>query len=98
MQPVAEMNVIPYAILALWVGWVPMAESVALQETSITAPASRQLEEKGFDYFYSLEYDQAIAAFQKLRDAEPDNPTWRNHLASAYFYKQLHVAGVLQGE
>lgn len=94
----AEMKIFSYAVLALWIGWALIVESASRQQDPIAAPASRQLEDKGFEHFYSLEYDQAIATFQKLRDAEPNNSNWQNHLASAYIYKQLHLAGVLQGD
>ncbi len=68
------------------------------QETTIRAPASQEIENQGLDSFYSLEYDRAIELFQKLRESEPGNAAFSNHLAAAYFYKQLLVAGVLQGD
>ncbi|MBI4465086.1 MAG: DUF3808 domain-containing protein [Acidobacteria bacterium] len=58
----------------------------------------QQLAQQGLEHFYNLEYDPAIALFERLRKAEPDDPTWYNHLAMAYFYKQLYVAGALQGD
>ena len=64
-------------------------------------PASEndlELQKKGVDHFYNLEYDQAIAAFEKLRDADPDNPSRQNDVAMAYFYKQLYMVGALQGD
>ena len=87
------MKALSFAIVALWIGWSPLFGSVSLLEAPLTPEASRQLEDKGFEHFYSLEYDQAIATFQKLRDADPNNANWQNHLASAYLYKQLQVAG-----
>ena len=54
--------------------------------------------QKGLEHFYNLEYDDAIAIFEKLRHAEPNNPAWHNHLAMTYFYKALYVAGELQGD
>ena len=75
-----------------------LAAAQVSPDFSISASSSRQLEEQGFDHFYSLEYDQAIQIFEKLRDSEPDNPAWYNDLASAYFYRKLHRAGALQGD
>lgn len=75
------------------------AGAVALPAAAL--PASEddlELLKKGVDHFYNLEYDQAIAAFEKLRDADPDNPSRQNDVATAYFYKQLYMAGVLQGD
>ena len=59
------------------------AGAVALPAAAL--PASDEgLEQykKGVDHFYSLEYDQAIAAFEKLRDADPDNPSRQNDVAT----------------
>ncbi len=75
------------------------AGAVALPAAAL--PASEddlELQKKAVNHFYSLEYDQAIAAFEKLRDADPDNPARQNDVATAYFYKQLYMAGVLQGD
>lgn len=83
----------------IWGGLVvPASSAQTSPDVSISATASRQLEERGFDGFYSLEYDQAIAIFEKLRDSEPDNPAWYNDLAAAYFYRKLHTVGALQGD
>ena len=71
--------------------------SLFLFATSLQATFTAE-EEKGFDHFYNLEYDQSIAVFEHLRDAEPDNPLHHSYVAMSYFYKQLHVAGVLQGD
>lgn len=96
------MKAVAFAALAAWMSGASLARAVPLQDSSqdlsVSAPASRQLEDTGFEHFYSLEYDEAIATFQKLRDAEPDNPAWRNDLAAAYFYRQLLIAGVMQGD
>lgn len=83
----------------IWGGLtVAVSPGQTSSDVSISAPASRQLEERGFDHFYSLEYDQAIAIFEKLRDSEPENPLWYNDLTAAYFYRKLHTVGSLQGD
>jgi tetratricopeptide (TPR) repeat protein len=61
------------------------------------AVASRLLAE-GLDHFYNLEYDQAIPIFERLRADDPRNPNWQNHAALGYFYKQLYIAGALEGD
>jgi TolA-binding protein len=48
--------------------------------TASAAPASDALTKSGFEHFYSLEYDQAIQDFQKVVDANPDDPKALNHL------------------
>jgi tetratricopeptide (TPR) repeat protein len=44
----------------------------------------------GFEHFYSLEYDQAIQAFQKALEARPDEPKAINHLLEARLFQQLY--------
>ena len=96
------MRVLAYGMLAAWMlsatvgGAAPPQGSS--QDLAIGASASRELEDKGFDHFYNLEYDSAIAAFQKLRDSDPDNPSWRNDLAVSYFYREILNAGVMEGD
>ena len=67
-------------------------------EVSISAPAAELLEQRGFDHFYNLEYDHAVAVFEELRGMEPDNPGVYNDLASAYLYRKLQSAGALHGD
>ncbi|MBI3896520.1 MAG: tetratricopeptide repeat protein [Acidobacteria bacterium] len=55
-------------------------------------------EEQAFDHFYNLEYDQAIVLFERLRDADRNNPLHHNRVAMAYLYKQLYIAGALHGD
>jgi tetratricopeptide (TPR) repeat protein len=69
----------------------PAAAALSPQET-------QRLLQEGLDRFYNLEYDSAIADFQRLRADNPRNPDWQNQLAMAYLYKQLYVAGALEGD
>ncbi|MBX5496230.1 MAG: tetratricopeptide repeat protein, partial [Bryobacteraceae bacterium] len=38
---------------------------------------------KGFDHFYNLEYDEAIAEFSKALADDPKDANRHNHLAQA---------------
>src|SRR3954468_21848499 len=89
------MNVWSCSVFAVWFACVPF---ILAEEATNTARPSNPLEAEGLDAFYNLEYDKAIAVFHELRDTMPNDPTWQNHLASAYFYKQMLVAGMLQGD
>ncbi|MGH9666023.1 MAG: tetratricopeptide repeat protein [Bryobacteraceae bacterium] len=60
-------------------------------------PAS-SLEAEGFDHFYNLEYDQAIADFDKQIAAEPQNPNAYNHLAQAILYREMLRSGALESQ
>ena len=59
---------------------------------SIANPTAVEL---GFDHFYNLEHDQAIAEFQKLASAQPQDPFLENYLALALLYRELYRGGVL---
>lgn len=52
----------------------------------------------GFDHFYNLEYDQAIAEFRRLVAAEPNNPAFYNHLAQSVLYREMLHGGALESE
>ena len=86
------------ALALLLTGWAQCARAAAPPASLPASDADLEQYKKGTDHFYNLEYDQAIAAFEKLRDADPDNPSRQNNVATAYFYKQLYLAGVLQGD
>lgn len=52
----------------------------------------------GFDHFYSLEYEPAIAIFEKEVAARPNDPAGYNHLAQAILYREMDRAGALESE
>jgi len=53
---------------------------------------------KGFDSFYSLEYDKSIREFEAALQAHPDDPFAVNHLLSAVIFKELYRIGALDTE
>ena len=52
----------------------------------------------GFDHFYNLEYDQAIADFTGETAARPQDPAAWNHLAQAILYRAMLHEGALDSE
>ena len=50
----------------------------------------------GHDHYFNLEYDEAVAAYERVLRAEPDDPSIYNHLATAVLYKELHRLGMLE--
>lgn len=64
---------------------------------SVSAPAQQPLS-RGFQYFYNLRYDQAIAEFRRETVEHPDNPSGFNHLAQATLYRDMFRAGALESE
>ena len=63
------------------------------QLRAATGPVS-----KGFDHFYNLEYDQAIAEFSKEIRDRPNDPFSYTHLAQALLYREMFNAGALETE
>jgi tetratricopeptide (TPR) repeat protein len=60
--------------------------------------AQSKLIEQGFDHFYNLEYDEAIAAFEKAIAANPGEPDLRNHLAQTMVFREMFRNGALESE
>jgi tetratricopeptide (TPR) repeat protein len=50
----------------------------------------------GFEHYYSLEYERAIADFEKVRQAHPEDPVAINHLLNALLFRELYRAGALE--
>ncbi|MGH9784956.1 MAG: tetratricopeptide repeat protein [Terriglobia bacterium] len=80
--------------------WMSLAWALAVSAAAQNAAPeqSRQLAAQGLDHFYSLEYDEAIRIFEQLRDADPRSAYAHHRVALAYFYQQLHEAGVFDGD
>lgn len=53
---------------------------------------------KGFDHFYSLEYDKAIHEFELAQQAHPGDPFAVNHLLAGVIFKELYRIGALDTE
>ena len=53
---------------------------------------------EGFDHFYNLEYEQAIADFEKAIAQNPDSPDLHNHLAQTIVFREMYRDGALESE
>ena len=53
---------------------------------------------EGYDHFYNLEYDGAIAAFTAETARHPDDPNAWNHLAHATLYRAMYRSGAIESE
>src|SRR5947209_7522602 len=53
---------------------------------------------QGFNHYYNLEYDQAIADFEKAAAANPQSPDPHNHIAQALLYREMFRNGALESE
>jgi tetratricopeptide (TPR) repeat protein len=54
--------------------------------------------DEGFNHFYNLEYDQAIASFEKAIAQNPNVPDYHNHLAQSLIFREMFRDGALESE
>jgi tetratricopeptide (TPR) repeat protein len=60
--------------------------------------AQDPLVSKGFDHFYNLEFDQAIADFSAATRQHPNDANTWNHLAQAILYQAMDRSGALESQ
>jgi tetratricopeptide (TPR) repeat protein len=60
--------------------------------------AAQNLVDEGWDHFYNLEYDAAIADFERAIAQDPNSPDLHNHLAEAVVFKEMYHNGALESE
>ncbi|HEY2019187.1 MAG TPA: tetratricopeptide repeat protein [Bryobacteraceae bacterium] len=54
--------------------------------------------QQGYDHFYNLEYEQAIADFGRAVALHPDDPEMHNHLAQTIVVEEMYRNGALESE
>jgi tetratricopeptide (TPR) repeat protein len=54
--------------------------------------------DEGFNHFYNLEYDQAMAVFEKAIAQNPGLPDLHNHLAQSLIFREMFRNGALESE
>jgi tetratricopeptide (TPR) repeat protein len=54
--------------------------------------------DQGFTHFYNLDYDQAIAVFEKAIAQYPGLPELHNHLAQTLIFREMFRNGALESE
>ncbi len=52
--------------------------------------------QQGDDDFYNLDYDQAIAAYEKAVAGAPEDAVYRNHLAQGLLFREMYRNGALE--
>jgi tetratricopeptide (TPR) repeat protein len=60
--------------------------------------AQGSLVDEGFSHFYNLEYDEAIACFEKAIARDPNSPDLHNHLAQTLVFREMFRNGALESE
>src|SRR3954469_14728277 len=64
----------------------------------ITPLRSQSLTNQGFDHFYNLEYEEAVALFEKAIAQNPTSPDLHNHLAQTLVFREMYRNGALESE
>ena len=64
----------------------------------LASAATENLVTEGYQHFYNLQFDQAIAAFSEYTASQPADPEGFNHLAHAILYRDMFRAGALETE
>ena len=87
-------NLLAILLIALWLNPLTAQEKPAPPTRANTDATSR----KGFDFFYTLDYDRSIHEFETALKAHPDDPFAVNHLLTAVMFKELYRIGALDSE
>ncbi len=77
---------------------IGIALSIAAAGAACAGPASLPpdpFENPGFQHFYNLEYDQALAVFMGQSAKEPDSADIHNHIAQVILFRQMFRSGAL---
>src|SRR5690242_9443310 len=72
--------------------------AVLLALAALPLGGQQALIDEGFNHFYNLEYDQAIAVFEKAIAQNPGLPDLHNHLAQSLIFREMFRNGALESE
>ena len=71
---------------------------LALVLLTVPLQAQDALVDKGYDYFYNLDYAEAIQQFQSAIAQNPNSPDLHNHLAESIVFQEMFRDGALESE
>jgi tetratricopeptide (TPR) repeat protein len=66
--------------------------------TALPLGGQQAVIDEGFNRFYNLEYDQAIAVFEKASAQNPELPDLHNHVAQSLIFREMFRNGALESE
>ncbi len=72
--------------------------AVLLALTALPLGGQQALIDEGFNHFYNLEYDPAIAVFEKAIAQNPGLPDLHNYLAQSLIFREMFRNGALESE
>jgi tetratricopeptide (TPR) repeat protein len=78
--------------------WFEFSAPLALLLAAAPLFAQNPLVTEGFDHFYNLEYPEAIAAFAKAIEQNPNDPELHNHMAQTLVFQEMFRNGALESE
>jgi tetratricopeptide (TPR) repeat protein len=81
----------------MWRAFPALFSVVLLAAGSLSAALNPWIEQ-GDDDFYNLDYDQAIASYEKAVAGSPEDPVFHDHLAQALLYREMFRNGALESE
>jgi tetratricopeptide (TPR) repeat protein len=64
----------------------------------LPAPAEVPVQSEAYSAFYSLDYDRALALFERETTQNPQNPEAWNHLAHGLLHRRLFLSGGMSSE
>ena len=79
--------------LASWIAALAFLALLVFPSAAQDTPSAR-----GFDHFYNLEYDQALAEFEKAAQLDPGAVGPHNHIAQTLLYREMYRNGALETE
>src|ERR1700690_2858320 len=77
--------------LALWA-----VALLAISRAPLLAQVPDAAAEAGFQHFYNLEYDDALAVFRAEAASNPNSPEALNHIAQTILYREMFRTGTLE--
>ena len=61
-------------------------------------PAAADVLEDAYEAFYNLDFDQALADYEKALEANPQEPELHNHIAHTLLFREMFRDGALESE
>src|ERR1035437_7886116 len=77
---------------------VKVALLLALALAASPMGGQQSLVDEAFNDFYNLDYDQAIAVFEKAIARNPEQPVLHNPLAQTLIFREMYRDGALESE
>ncbi len=71
---------------------------VALVLAGVSAVCAADAKAEALDLFYNMDFDEALAAFEKILAASPNDAEFHNHVAHTLLFRELLRNGALESQ